>query len=276
MQTAVERWEELLDARAQQMDAAYAQLGRTSADFWDRRAKGFHRTTKATVVYDPFLHRLQQAVTPQTSVLDVGAGTGRLTIALATQAKEVIAVEPNATMLDYIRRDASEQHLSNVSYLQTTWQDAPDTLSADIVICSHVLYPIKDIVPFLTKLQAATRDACYLYMRATPVDAQTSHIWHHFHGDERRMPPSYIHALDVLYEMGIYAEVEIVETPQSLRYPSFEGAVDELIEQLILPEDERTHTELRGLLEGWLVERDGMLVPPIEKMVCAIMKIQGV
>ncbi len=274
MQTAVERWEELLDARAQQMDAAYAQLGRTSADFWDRRAKGFHRTTKATVVYDPFLRKLQQVVTPQTSVLDVGAGTGRLAITLAPQAKEVLVVEPNAAMLDYLRRDAGEQGLLNISYLQTTWQDAPDTLSSDIVICSHVLYPIKDIVPFLTKLKAATRDACYIYMRGTSIDAQTSHIWQHFHGDERCMPPSYIHALDVLYEMGIYANVEIVETPQSLRYPSLDVAVDELLEQLILPENEQTRTKLRKMLDGWLVELDGMLVPPIEKMACAIMKIQ--
>lgn len=273
MQTAVERWHELLDARAQQMDAAYTQLGRTSADFWDRRAKGFHRTTKATVIYDPFLHKLQQVVTPQTSVLDVGAGTGRLALALAPQASEVIVVEPNAAMLNYLRRDADEQGLTNLTYLQTTWQDAPVDLSANIVICSHVLYPIRDIVPFLTKLQAATRDACYIYMRATSIDAQTSHIWQHFHGDARRMPPSYIHALDILYEMGIYANVEIVETPQSLRYPSLDGAVDELVEQLILPDNQQTRTEVRQLLDEWLIEQDGMLVPPIEKMVCAIMQI---
>lgn len=273
MQTALERWEELLDTRARQMDAAYAQLGRTSADFWDRRAKGFHRTTKATVAYDPFLHRLQQVVTPQTSVLDVGAGTGRLAIALAPQAKEVIAVEPNAAMLDYLRRDAGEQGLTNLTCLQMTWQDAPDDLAADIVICSHVLYPIRDIVPFLTKLQAATSGACYIYMRATPIDALTAPIWRHFHGDDRGLPPGYIHALDVLYEMEIFANVEIVETPQSLRYPSLDVAVDELVEQLILLDSEQTRSELRGLLDGWLVERDGMLAPPVEKMTCAIIQM---
>jgi SAM-dependent methyltransferase len=272
MQTAVERWHELLTARARQMDAAYARLGRTSADFWDRRAKGFYRTTKATVAHDPFLLRLQQVVTPQMSVLDVGAGTGRLTLALAPYAKEVIAVEPNAAMLEYLRRDVQQQGLTNIAYLQTTWQDAPNDLSADIVICSHVLYPIQDIVPFLAKLQAAAREGCYIYMRATPIDALTNPIWRHFHGDERCLPPGYIHALDVLYEMGIFANVEIVETPQSLRYPSLDVAVDELVEQLILPDDEKTRTELRGLLAGWLVERDGMLAPPAEKMVSAIMR----
>jgi len=270
METAVERWEALLHARARQMDAAYARLGRSSADFWDRRARGFHRATKDTAARDPLLQRIQREVTSQTTVLDVGAGTGRFTLALAPFVQRITAIEPSAAMLDYLRSGAGEQGLTNISILQTTWQDAPADLSADIVICSHVLYPIQDIVPFLARLQAAARRACYLYLRATHVDALTAHLWRHFHGDERCLPPGYIHALDVLFEMGIYADVEIVKLPVSIRYPSLDVAVDELLEQLILPDDKTTRSELQGLLEDWLIERDGMLVPPVDEMVCAI------
>ncbi len=270
MESAVDRWNAILDARARQMDAAYARLGRSSADFWDRRARGYHRSTKETAANDPLYLRLRDVVASQTSVLDVGAGTGRFTLALAPQAKHVIAVEPNAAMLGYLRQDASERGLTNISYVQTTWQDAPNDLQADIVICSHVLYPIREIVPFLAKLQGATRQACYLYLRATHIDAVTAHLWRHFHGDERRLPPGYIHALDVLYEMGIYANVEVVATPPSLRYPSLDVAVVELLEQLLLPDDEQTRAQLRGLLAGWLVERDGVLMTPSQEMVSAI------
>lgn len=271
METAVERWEAILKARAQQMDAAYARLGRTSADFWDRRARSFHRTTKDTVASDPLYACLQQGVTPQSTVLDVGAGTGRFVLALAPQVQHVTAVEPNATMLNYLRQDAAARGLENISYIQTTWQDAPADLSADIVICSHVLYPIFDIVPFLEKLRAATRQTCYIYMRATPIDALTADLWRHFHGDERRFPPSYIHALDVMYEMGIYANVEVMKLLVTMGYDSLDIAVEEILEQLILPDDEKTRSELRGLLEGWLVERDRMLRPPLQEFVAAIM-----
>jgi SAM-dependent methyltransferase len=270
MESAVQRWNEIHDARAHQMDAAYARLGRTSADFWERRAGGFRRSTKNTVASDPFYLRLRDIVTPQMSVLDVGAGTGRLTLALAPQAKHITAVEPSAAMLNYLRQDASERGLTNISYVQTNWQEAPDDLQADIVICSHVLYPIRDIVPFLAKLNAATLQVCYLYLFATHLDAQLNHLWRHFHGEERHPPPGYINVLDVLYEMSIYANVEVVKLPSSLRYPSLDVAVQELLERLILAGDEQTRAELRRLLLGWLVERDGMLVTPIQEMVCAI------
>lgn len=270
MESAIQRWNEILDARAQQMDAAYARLGRTSADFWDRRARGFHRSTKDTVGRDPFFLRLSEKVGSHTSVLDVGAGTGRFSLALSPKVDHVIAVEPSAAMLDFLRQDAAGKNLRNISYVQATWQEAPDNLQADIVICSHVIYPIRDIEPFLLKLQKATLQSCYLYVRATHIDALTADLWRHFHHDERCMPPGYIHVLDVLYEMGIFANVEIVPLPPSLRYPSLDVAVTEMTEQLILPGDEKTREELRALLAEWLVEIDGMLVPPPREMVCAI------
>jgi len=274
MQNATERWHALIDARAQQMDAAYAQLDRSSADFWDRRARGFHRATKDSVGNDPLFQRLQQVVTPQMDVLDVGAGTGRFALALAPQARQVIAVEPNATMLNYLRQDATEKSIANITYVPTTWQDAPADLSGDIVICSHVLYPIRDIEAFLAKMRRATRHSCYIYMRAVHFDWITNPLWQHFHGGERALPPTYIHALDVLYDMGIYADVEIVKMPQTMRYPTIEIALDELQEQLILPDDAATRAELRKLLEGWLVERNDVLTPPFDELPCAIIRMR--
>lgn len=270
MESSVERWQAIIDARARQMDAAYARLGRTSADFWDRRAQNFHRATKDRVLSDPFYQCVLKVVSPSTTVLDVGAGTGRFSLEFARLARHVIAVEPNAAMLDYLRRDAQEQALTNITYIQTAWQDAPHDLQADIVICSHVLYPIRDIAPFLAKLDQAATQTCYIYMRATPMDVLTAPIWKHFHGEDRCLPTGYIHALDILYEMGIYANVEIVRQPPTLRFPSLDQAVEEELEQLILPDDQRTRDELRRLLQDWLVEQDGALVPPVREMVSAI------
>ncbi len=273
MQSAIERWHELLAARAKQMDAAYARLGRTSADFWDRRAKNYHRSTKETATLDPLYLKLRKEVTRETTVLDVGAGTGRFALALAPYARHVTAVEPNATMLDYLKRDAMGEELTNVSLLYTSWQDAPTNLSADIVVCSHVLYPIWDVDTFITKLRAATQRTCYIYMRAVHFDTATNPLWKHFHGKDRHPAPGYMYALDVLFEMGIYADVEIVRMPGMIRYPSLDVATEELLEQLILPDDEQTRGELRQLLESWLVERDGAFIPPVDTQMSAIMRI---
>src|SRR5437764_12324878 len=101
MESAIDRWQAIIDARAQQMDAAYARLGRTSADFWERRARGFHRSTKDTVAHDPLFLKLRDIVTPETTVLDVGVGIGRFSLALAPLAIHITAVDPSAALLNY-------------------------------------------------------------------------------------------------------------------------------------------------------------------------------
>jgi 2-polyprenyl-3-methyl-5-hydroxy-6-metoxy-1,4-benzoquinol methylase len=274
MQTAIERWQELQKARAQQMDAAYARLGKSSAGYWDRRARGFHQATKDSIASDPLFQRVQQEVTAKTTVLDVGAGTGRFALGLAPQVQRVIAVEPNSTMLSFLQRDAAQQGIHNIECVNMTWEEAPTDLRADVVICSHVLYPIWDVEAFVAKLYAATLHTCYIYMRAVHLDALTAHLWRHFHGDVRCLSPAYIHALDVLYDMGLYADVEIVHMPPSLRFHSIEQAVEELTEQLILPDDQETQAELRMMLAAWLVERGGRLVPPVDSLPCAIIKLR--
>ena len=40
-----------------------------------------------------------------TTLLDVGAGTGRFSLALAPHVNHIIAVEPSKAMLDFLRQD---------------------------------------------------------------------------------------------------------------------------------------------------------------------------
>ncbi|HEY7417342.1 MAG TPA: class I SAM-dependent methyltransferase [Ktedonobacteraceae bacterium] len=273
MPTAIERWKAIIDARAQQTDAAFARLGRTSADFWDRRARGFHHSTKDTTPGDPFFQHLCQAVTAQTTVLDVGAGTGRLSIALAPLVKHIIAVEPNDPMRSYLSQEVERREISNISCVTTTWELAPADLQADVIICSHVLYGIRDVDTFIDRLYAATRQACYIYMRAKHFDAINAPLWKHFHGEDRCLPPGYIHALDVMFDMGMYADVDIVHYAQHMRFSTLDVAVEEMLEQLILPDDAQTRAELRALLSSWLAERDGALALPANEMTAAIMRV---
>lgn len=254
------------------MDAAYAALGRTSADFWDRRAASFHRATSGTAEREPLYARLLEVIRPETVLLDVGAGTGRFALALAPRAGRVVAVEPNATMRSFLERAAVERGLRNVEVVPLRWEEVPDDLQADVVLCSHVLYPIEDVEPFLRKLDRATRACCFVTMRALHPDTLLSPIWERFHGEPRHAPPTAIAALDVLAEMGIFADVEVVGVPSTWRYASLDEAVEEHLESLILPDTPAVRAELRRLLAAFLVEREGALTLPVERLPTAIIR----
>ena len=58
-------------------------------------------------------------------VLDVAAGTGHLSRAIAPHAREVVAVDITPKMLDYAREDATKNNLTNISIQEGKAEELP-------------------------------------------------------------------------------------------------------------------------------------------------------
>src|SRR5438477_9117048 len=147
-----ERWRDIVERRRVQMEAANAESGISSADYWSKRAKTYRQALHDRTDEDPFFLRVREAITRDTTLIDVGAGTGRHTLALAPLVNRIVAVDPSPAMLALLRQDLAEQDIDNVDVIESEWMQA-DVERAEIVICSHVLYPIADVVPFVLNLQ---------------------------------------------------------------------------------------------------------------------------
>ena len=242
-------------------------------DFWNRRARRFATTgPMRTAERDPLLARLRRTVAASTTVLDVGSGPGRFSLALGPRARSVVAVDPSRRMLSILRRRAKEAGLRNVRTVVGKWPEAAAEVElADVVVCAHVLPLIPDARPFLVALDAAARRRVFLYLGTFAADGVADPFWRHFHGSPRRPAPTYLDALSVLEELGIRADVEVVEAPVRARHASLDDAVKVYVDTLALRDTAAVRRELRALLEPWLQKgRDG-LRPPIKSQANAIL-----
>ncbi len=72
-------------------------------------------------------------------VIDVGAGTGRLTFVAAERAYAVFSVEPVTNLRDYVKKKARAQGLLNVYAIDGTITDIPfPNAFADVTMGGHV------------------------------------------------------------------------------------------------------------------------------------------
>jgi len=202
------------------------------------------------------LEKIQSHLNKHSTVLEIGAGTGAFTIPLARQVKEVTVVEPSAEMCKYLRSKA--EGLANICIVNKRWEDVDFEKIGwhDMALGAHSLYSIVDIDTALKKMaSAAKRQLCFI-IGASPVSFYED-TWQRFKENKYRPSPSFIHLYHVLYQLGLFANVEMVQTARNQVYLNLEQAVKRWQSRLHLgPEME---DELRVYLMSCLKEKKGPL-----------------
>lgn len=202
-------WRGLVDARTDQIGQVP-----TDHDWWAPRARRFVFSMQTQ--QDWFLDWLEPWLDPHRTLIDVGAGAGRHTTPLARRLDWATAVEPSQAMRDYI------PHADNVTVIGSSWEDAQPT-PADLVICVHVLYPVRDIVPFIEKLERSARQRVFVVMR----DELNLHPGEVIAGPDRARDPRLRDCLMVLRQIGVAPDMAMTTYPVSQRFESFEQALAE-------------------------------------------------
>lgn len=265
---AVRRWQELVDRRRRQMETASAAAGLSRDDYWAGRAAQYARSIREVDRDDPFVELVLQRAGPESTVLDVGAGTGRHAVRLAAVARRVVAIDPSKAMLSYLEEDARRLGLRNIEVIAGAWPDV-DAPPADVAICSHVLYPIFDIVPFLRRLDAAAT-WCFVYLRVDPLVTDLG-LWGAFHGEPLTDQPTHAHALDVLHELGLAPNVTVFRLEAQRSFASWDEAVEQALRSVCVADTPDARARVRALLGERLREdEDGMVRTPPQKIRTAV------
>ena len=248
--SAVDHWRQMILQEHAQTDRI---RGPRPSDHWTQYARNFkddpHRTG------DEMVDELRARIRPGETLIDVGAGGGRLALPLALTCSWVYAVEPSPSMCSVLRETADESGIENVSVTEATWADAP-VEPADVTLSSHVVYVIQEIEPFVRKMESLARRQVLNVLFQVPPQAQMSGLWQEVHGEERLRLPCLPEFLPVLEELGIRAEViELEERPQT-GFESFEDARENLTRRLYVKPDTEEMVRMERALGEWLEEVD--------------------
>ncbi len=250
MTSAAGRWREQLEAWAipqELLDAVPDSPYEWPSELWER-----HRAA-ADEVRDSVTAAIVRELLPDGgSVLDVGAGTGRLSLPLAREGYRLTAVERDHGMIAGLRRQTARIG-GGVSVIEGSWPAAAAEAGRhDVAMCAHVVYDVADVVPFLAALNAAAH-------RAVIVEMTPQHPWW-------SLAPYYLalHDLDrphgptvgdlaaiVKEELGVVPTLRKWTGSGRLRFASIDELVEYQRRRLVLPR-ERT-AELEQLLTADIV-----------------------
>jgi SAM-dependent methyltransferase len=132
------------------------------ADVWDAEAEHFddepdHGLTTASI-RDAWADLLRTYIPENSSVLDLGCGTGSLSVLLAEYEHAVTGVDLSPRMLEQARRKA-ERHGLSAGFLLGDASAPPVTEVFDVVLARHVVWTLPDPSAALDRWLALLRPA---------------------------------------------------------------------------------------------------------------------
>jgi SAM-dependent methyltransferase len=249
------RWRALIAGRDTQRGTAHRD-GDPERDPWTSRADRFAAYSQEFPADDPLFQRLRAVVRPEDTVLDVGAGAGRYALPLSALARNVIAVEPSPAMRRHLEARIAAEGADNVAIVGAPWPEAA-TEDADVTLCAHVVYGVREIAPFLRALDCRNRRVCLIAIR---VDQHPglSELSRALFGEERVRQPALLDLYNALAEIGIIADVQVLPASGGFRFNDHEAAVAHFRDRLRIPPAGPTEERLREILAERLVqEADG-------------------
>ena len=114
---------------------------------WDKRVQQWHSHVTSAAAFEKVLTRLLEISAPQPAdvCVDLGAGTGFVTTALAPKVASVLAVDISAAMAKTLAEKAAEAGLVNVAteVADLTGFDLPPA-SADLLVTNYALHHLVD------------------------------------------------------------------------------------------------------------------------------------
>jgi SAM-dependent methyltransferase len=235
--TPHEEWKRLQDTsflyRAVRMDqeesywSQYAQ----NYDLRVRTVKNHANSTVETVL---------NLLSPSMTVLEIGAGTGLYTTALAEKVQKITVVEPSPSMLQVLSRNLQGPAEDKVCILPQRWEEI-EPEQHDVVLAAGCLYVFYDIEEAVERMLKKAKKMIILVagkeLDSSGIYREAAHI---LGTGTPASGPDYIHLYNVLCSMGIYANVSIIKQQRHPIYDDLDHAVYIFAQRLELPSEKRT------------------------------------
>jgi SAM-dependent methyltransferase len=205
---------------------------------------------------DPNPEFIASYIAPDDVIIDVGGGTGRVSLPLALRSREVINVDPSVAMGAGFTANAALAGISNARVITGDWLTV-DPPVGTVALVNNVTYLTREIVPFVEKLERAGKRRVVITVNSPPPPSWNRVLYQLVHGETEEVVPGHVELISVLWELGILPDIRVLPlagaafTPATTREAAIAGAVGRFAgdQWSLWPMGADLEQRLRGILD---------------------------
>ena len=243
---------------------------KTEKSFWNKSAPSFNVQTLRQKDKNDYSELFMKILNPDKKwdALDVGCGTGIISIPLAESLKSVTAIDFSEKMIEILDQQKKELGISNLNTITAGLEDDWNLAGIyphDLVVASRsIITP--NLRKALEKLNSfAKKRVC---ISTSAGDGPFDRRLFEASGKSFAPDPDYIFVVNILHEMGIYANVSFTYNPVNRLFKDFEEAFDvseKIVGNMSIEESKKLKSWLKDNL---MQQENGLYVisdsPPVK------------
>lgn len=244
-------WKERVDAHHDQSARARQANDWNDEDAWGLVSSLFMADPLRT--HDQVLNPIACGIDQDRSIIDVGGGAGRHALPLALKCRHVTVLEPSPAMCRSLKEQAEDSGIFNISVVQSSWEDVSID-PADVVLCSHVICGTREDQVFLRKLEYHALRLVILVETMASPQAAFGKFWEKIYGEKRVSLPAIPELMAVLWDMGAFPSLKMLEPSPHRVVPTKQAALALLRKSLFIRPGNAHDSELEDCFDQ-LTER---------------------
>ncbi|MFJ8235660.1 rRNA adenine N-6-methyltransferase family protein [Ureibacillus sp. NPDC094379] len=188
----------------------------------------------------PTFEAIQHYISPEDEVLEIGPGWGNYTFPLQAIAKKVTCVDSSEAVLDYLNMCFQDEQ--NVEYVHAKWELA-DVKAHDIVLGVNCFYRMYHMVDTLKKMNALAKKRAIIGMTTGPIQPHYEVLHNQFGYDIKYPRRDYIQIVNMLYQLGIFADCQMLKLERTYHYATKEQLISAQSKKILTEQFDPQHVE---------------------------------
>ena len=222
--------------------------------FWAQSMK--KKTYKQT---DDYAKRIYEKMKPHiqqnSTCIEIGPGWGNYTFQLSQDVKSLTLVDGSESVLAYLK-----QYFENdapVQFVHSKWEEA-QIEPHDVVIGVNCFYRMYEINAALKKMNRLAKKRAIIGLTTGPIQPHYAILDEQFRYDIKYPRRDYITIVNMLYQLGIYANCEMLKLEREYRYDTLQQLYEAQSKKILTPRFDMAH--VKASLERFIAMEDGHYV----------------
>ncbi|MEC1157381.1 class I SAM-dependent methyltransferase [Cytobacillus horneckiae] len=205
----------------------------------------------AKIIYE----KIKQHIPQNASCIEIGPGWGNYTFPLSEDVQSLTLVDGSESVLSYLKQYFMND--AHIQFVHSKWEEA-QIEPHDVVIGVNCFYRMYEMNAALKKMNMLAKKRAIIGLTTGPIQPHYIALEEQYGYDIKYPRRDYIAIVNMLYQLGIYADCEMLKLERVYRYETVEQLYEAQSKKVLSPQFEMTH--VKASLESFITMEDGLFV----------------